>query len=37
MEYRTTYGKIKQRMERKKKEEARKRTKGKLIVSMITC
>ena len=33
MEYRTAYGKIQQRMERKRKEEARKKTKGKLIVS----
>lgn len=33
MEYRTAYGKVLQRIERKKKEQARLRTKGKLIVS----
>ena len=33
MEYRTAHGKVVQRIERKKQEMARKRTKGKLIVS----
>lgn len=33
MEYRTAHGKVVQRMERKKQEMTRKKTKGKLIVS----
>ena len=33
MEYRTTHGKVLARLERKKHERERKKTKGKLIVS----
>ena len=33
MEYRTTHGKVLARMERKKHERERKKTKGKFIVS----
>ena len=32
MEYRTTHGKVRERMERKKQEENRNKTKGKFIV-----
>ena len=34
MEYRTTHGKVLARLERKKHEKARKKTKGKFIVSI---
>lgn len=33
MEYRTVHGKVLQKIERRKKEQARLKTKGKLIVS----
>ena len=34
MEYRTTHGKVLARLERKKHEKERKKTKGKFIVSL---
>ena len=36
MEYRTTHGKVLARLERKKHEKERKKTKGKFIVSCST-